>query len=390
MLTYIGKRSLFALFALFVALTFVFLLYRAIAGDPVSLYAPVGRKGITEEQRQAIIRSFGLDKSVLEQYILYLQNLLKGDLGHSLKYRRPVSEVIAERLPWTVFLVGTSTVISTTIGVLIGAYSGWRRASKFDTVFVTSSLVINAIPLFFVGMVFIALFGFQAHPTREDWKIPIPVISGLIILTILLYALNKHRKEKLSQELVKVYGVPIGITIVSTILLMIFTDGYLHLWFPISGGKTPGIEQQGIFAFTQDVLFHAFLPLGTLILFGILGYGWFMRGNVIGVLTEDYVQTAISKGLNDNQVLYGHCMRNSILPVVTDIGLNFGSIVGGSILIEQLFGYPGTGLLIYDALLSRDYTLTQGSFIIITALTLFGLFIAEVLYGIIDPRVKTY
>jgi peptide/nickel transport system permease protein len=75
---------------------------------------------------------------------------------------------------------------------------------------------------------------------------------------------------------------------------------------------------------------------------------------------------------------------------VTDIGLNFGSIVGGSILIEQLFGYPGTGLLIYDALLSRDYTLTQGSFIIITALTLFGLFIAEVLYGIIDPRVKTY
>ncbi len=114
-----------------------------------------------------------------------------------------------------------------------------------------------------------------------------------------------------------------------------------------------------------------------------------MRGNVIGVLTEDYVQTAISKGLNDNQVLYGHCMRNSILPVVTDIGLNFGSIVGGSILIETLFGYPGTGLLIYDALLSRDYTLVQGSFIIITALTLFGLLIAELLYGIIDPRVKT-
>ncbi|UCE14901.1 MAG: ABC transporter permease, partial [Candidatus Heimdallarchaeota archaeon] len=155
-LTYIGKRFLFAAFALFVALTFVFILYRAIAGDPVSLYAPIGRKGITEEQRQAIIESFGLDKSVPEQYILYLQNLLKGDFGHSLKYRRPVFDVISERLPWTVFLIGTSTIISTTIGVLIGAYSGWRRASKLDTVFVASSLVINAIPLFFVGMVFIA------------------------------------------------------------------------------------------------------------------------------------------------------------------------------------------------------------------------------------------
>ncbi|MHA2254435.1 MAG: ABC transporter permease, partial [Candidatus Kariarchaeaceae archaeon] len=140
MLTYIGKRSLFAVFALFIALTFVFVIYRAIAGDPVSLYAPTGRQGISEE-------------SVLEQYILYLQNLFRGDLGHSLKYRRPVSEVISERLPWTMFLIGTSTVISTSLGVLIGAYSGWRRATKLDTAFVTSSLVINAIPVFFVGMV---------------------------------------------------------------------------------------------------------------------------------------------------------------------------------------------------------------------------------------------
>ena len=114
-----------------------------------------------------------------------------------------------------------------------------------------------------------------------------------------------------------------------------------------------------------------------------------MRGNIISVLTEDYVQTAISKGLTDNQVLYGHCMRNAILPVVTDIGLSFGSIVGGSILIETVFGYPGTGLLIYDGLLNHDYNLVQGAFIIITALTLFGLLIAEVLYGIIDPRVQT-
>ncbi|MHA2073563.1 MAG: ABC transporter permease [Candidatus Hodarchaeales archaeon] len=397
MLTYIGKRSLFAVFALFIALTFVFVIYRAIAGDPVSLYAPTGRQGISEEQRQVIIKNFGLDKSVLEQYILYLQNLFRGDLGHSLKYRRPVSEVIAERLPWTMFLIGTSTVISTSLGVLIGAYSGWRRATKLDTAFVTSSLVINAIPVFFVGMVFIALFGFQAHPSRDDWKIPIPAFSFLFIL-IILYGLNKRRKGKSIQDMfiaerkaMMMYGFLIGVTLILTIILVLFTDGYIHFWFPISGGKSPGIEQSGsLIAFTQDILFHAFLPLVTLIIFGILGYGWFMRGNVIGVLTEDYVQTAISKGLSDNQVLYGHCMRNSILPVITDIGLNFGSIVGGSILIETLFGYPGTGLLIYDALLSRDYTLVQGSFIIITALTLFGLFIAEIIYGIIDPRVKTY
>lgn len=395
-LTYIGKRLVFSAFAFLIALTFVFVIYRAIAGDPVSLYAPTGRQGITEEQRQIIIENFGLNKSIFEQYILYLQNLFEGDLGHSLKYRRPVADVIWDRLPWTLFLIGTSTIISTTLGVLIGAYSGWRRASKLDTAFVSASLVVNAIPLFFVGMVFIALFGFNAHPTRDDWKVPFPIISVISIL-IIVYVLNKRRKGKPIQDMlinerktVLLSSFLIASILILTIYSVFFSDGYLHLWFPISGGKTPGIERRGAIAFFQDVLFHAFLPLTTIIIFSTLGYGWFMRGNVIGVLTEDYVQTAISKGLNDNQVLYGHCMRNSILPVVTDLGLNFGSIVGGSLLIETVFGYPGTGLLIYDALLSRDYTLIQGSFVIITALTLFGLFIAEILYGIIDPRVKTY
>jgi peptide/nickel transport system permease protein len=245
-------------------------------------------------------------------------------------------------------------------------------------------------------MVFIAFFGYQAHPNIGDWKLPIPIVTFILILIVLLIFVGRRRDRPLKQifttedQGIYLYGSIIGGIIVVSILLLFTTDGYVHLWFPISGSRTPGIEEEAdVLLFYQDVLHHAFLPILVLTIYGILSYGWFMRGNIIGALTEDYVQTAVSKGLSENQVLYGHCMRNAILPVVTDIGMSFGSIIGGSILVEQVFGYPGTGLLLYDALLSHDYNVVQGAFIIIAALTLLGLLIAEILYGIIDPRVRT-
>jgi ABC-type dipeptide/oligopeptide/nickel transport system permease component len=393
-LTFIGKRLVFAGFAFFVALTFVFVLYRAIENNPVNVFAPTGHHGITEEQRAALIERWGLDKSIPEQYLYYLINIFQGDLGTSFEHQRPVSDLIIERLPWTLLILGTSTVLSTIIGVLIGAYIGWRRASRLDASFVTSSLILNATPLFFTGMVFIALFGYQAHPNVNDWKIPIPIFSFLaILITIIILIIRrkgKSLKEKiqLDKKSAFIVGMIIIFGSILTWVSLQLSDGYLHLWFPISGGKTPGIEAQGTIVTIQNILHHALLPILVLTIYGVLAYGWFMRGNIIGVLTEDYVQTAVSKGLSDNEVLYGHCMRNAILPVVTDIGMSFGTIVGGSILVEQVFSYPGTGLLIYQALLNSDYNLVQGSFIIITALTLLGLVIAEVLYSIIDPRVQ--
>jgi peptide/nickel transport system permease protein len=393
-LAFIGKRLLFASFAFFVALSFVFVLYRAIENDPVNVFAPVGHHGITDEQRATLIEKWGLNKTIPEQFLIYLTNVFQGDLGISFEHQRPVSDLIMERLPWTLLIVGTSTILSTIIGVLIGAYIGWRRASNLDTAFVTSSLILNATPLFFTAIFFIFFLGYQAHPNQSDWKLPYPIFYGILSLCIIFILILRRKgttfKEKLQfdskfgRKIIIILLIALGMTLISQNI----SDGYFHLWFPIAGGKTPGIESQGTIATIQNIFHHAALPIFVLTIYGVLAYGWFMRGNIIGILTEDYVQTAISKGLSENEVLYGHCMRNAILPVVTDIGMSFGSIIGGSILVEQVFSYPGTGDLIYTALLNSDYNLVQGSFIIITALTLLGLVIAEVLYSIIDPRIQ--
>ncbi|MFX1253544.1 MAG: ABC transporter permease [Promethearchaeota archaeon] len=328
LIKYSAKRLLFAGFAFFAAITIVFVLYHVIPGNPANIFATDPR--VPPEVRAQLLERWGLDRPLLEQYVYYLFNLFQGDLGYSFQHQRPVTELILEALPWTLFLLGLSTIISTGIGVLLGAYVAWRRATKLDTAFVSLSLFVNAIPLFFVGMLFLAIFGFQ-------WKI-------------------------------------------------IFGFG-----FPTYGAITPGIDQYGDpILVALDVLWHAALPLIVLVMYGILSYGWFMRGNIIGVITEDYVQTAISKGLSENEVLFRHCIRNALLPVVTDIGMSFGAIVGGAVIVETVFSYPGTGLLLFNALLTHDYPLVQGGFIIIAGLTLLGLVIAEILYGFIDPRVRVY
>ena len=324
---YIGKKLLFAGLAYFVAITLVFILYHIIPGDPTDIFANDPR--VPLDVRDGLITRWGLDRPLIEQYFIYLGNLLQGDFGYSFIHQQPVTNIILEALPWTLLLLGISTIISTITGVALGAYVAWRRASKLDTAFVSTSLFINAIPIFFLGMLFLALFGYH---TRS-------------------------------------LGIP--------------------FWFPTHGAQTPGIEQFGDPIFIAlDILWHMALPLTVMVLNGILSWGWFMRGNTIGVLTEDYIQTAIAKGLSEKEVLYRHAVRNATIPVVTNIGMSFGGIVGGAVLIETVFSYPGTGLLLYNALIGHDYPLIQAGFIIIAGLTLLGLVVAEILYGFLDPRIR--
>ncbi|OLS29063.1 MAG: Dipeptide transport system permease protein DppB [Candidatus Heimdallarchaeota archaeon LC_2] len=326
---YILRKLLNAFVSFFVALTLVFYLYHVLPGNPTNIFATDPR--VSPEVRENIIIKWGLDKPIHEQYFLFLKNLfLHGDLGYSFLHRKPVTDVIWDTLPWTLLLLGVALIIQTTIGILLGAYVAWRRGSKMDTTFVLSYNVYNAFPLFFIGLFFAMIFGSQAK--QKGWPI----------------------------------------------------------YFPIFGAQDPTISSTGsTLEKIVDIALHMFLPLVTLVLFGILGWGWFMRGNLLQVLTEDYILTAKAKGLDDNQILYRHGMRNAILPVVTSIGLDIGVLIGGNVLIEAVFSYPGTGFLLYEALLRHDYPVVQGAFIIISGLTLAGLFISEVLYGIIDPRIRT-
>ncbi|MCG3227142.1 MAG: ABC transporter permease [Candidatus Heimdallarchaeota archaeon] len=324
---YIAKKILFALVAFFVALTVVFFLYHVMPGNPADIFAQDPR--VPPEVRDNLLERWGLNEPLWKQYGLYLKNILQGDFGYSFLHRKPVITLIAERLPWSLLLLGSAFLINGVVGISLGSFVAWKRGSKLDTTFVLTYNIYNALPLFFVGMMFIAFFGFFA----------------------------------------RTHGSPI--------------------WFPFVGAKTPLIEREGTLMVILDVLWHLVLPLSTLVIAGILGWSWFMRGNLINVKTEDYIQTAKAKGLSDTQVLYRHGMRNAILPVITDIGMSIGWLIGGSVLIETVFAYPGTGKLLFDAIMFKDYPLLQGSFIIIAGLTLLGLLIAELLYGFVDPRIRT-
>ena len=325
--SYIVKKIIFAIVAYFVAVTVVFFLYHVLPGNPANVFATDVK--VNPEVREQLLVRWGLTEPLWKQYFIFLRNLLQGDLGYSFMHQKPVGEVIGVSLPWTLLLLGTSFVLNALIGILIGAFVAWRRGSKLDTGFVLTYNVYNAMPLFFVGMLFIALFGFYAR--LNNWPI----------------------------------------------------------YFPTYGAQTPGASEQGFFYYLGDVLWHLFLPLLVLTISGVLGWSWFMRGNLINVLTEDYIKTARAKGLNENQVLYKHAFRNALLPVITSIGMSIGGLIGGAVLIETVFSYPGTGRMLYDALIRRDYPLVQGAFIIISGLTLLGLLFAEIIYGFVDPRTRT-
>ncbi len=324
---YILKKLVYAVITFFIALVLVFFLYHILPGNPANIFAKDPR--VPPEVRDALLERWGLNEPLWKQFFLFIGNLFRGDLGFSFLHKREVISLIAERLPWTLLLLGLSFILNALIGIPLGALIAWRRGSKVDTSFVLAYNVYNALPLFFTGMIFILIFGYTAN----------------------------------------IRGWPI--------------------WFPFIGHKTPGIESQGSMMVLIDILWHLVLPLAVLLIYGILGWAWFMRGNLINVKTEDYIQTAKAKGLNDNQVLFKHGFRNALLPVVTSIGMSIGGLIGGAILVETVFSYPGTGLLLYEAILYKDYPLLQGAFIIIAVLKLIVIVIAEILYGFIDPRIKT-
>lgn len=325
---YILKKIFDAFFTFFIATTIVFYLYHILPGSAANIFAQDPR--LSAETRASLVADWGLDRPIFEQYYLFLLNLLQGDLGYSFHHRRPVSELIGETLPWTLLLLGSSFIISSILGIILGAFIAWRRGSKTDTTFVLSYNIYNAFPLFFVGMLFVGIFGYKAKV--DNWGFS----------------------------------------------------------FPLNGAEDPIISAYGTdWEIFVDVVRHLVLPLSVLVLSGVLGWAWFVRGNMIQILSEDYIQTAHAKGLSNTKVLYRHGLRNAMLPVVTAIGLDFGALMGGNVLIETVFSYPGTGFLLFESLLQGDYPVVQGAFIIIAGLTLLGLLISEILYAVIDPRIRT-
>ena len=262
--------------------------------------------------------------NIIQQYIDYLKNIFTGNWGVSVLYfPNQVTTSIASALPWTIALVGTTTVISFFIQQALGIWAGWRHGGVFDNIVSPVATVLQSVPYFWLALIFIWLFARILH------------------------------------------------------------------WFPQAGGYNYREVVPGpTLDFFLSALEYAALPALT-ILISSLGMGVVgMRNMMVSTLSEDYIVTAEAKGLSPRRVMMCYAARNAVLPSISGFGTSIGAVVGGSLLTEQVFSYPGVGQMLLQAVQSNDYALMQGIFLIITVTVLVVNLIIDLLYGIIDPRTR--
>jgi peptide/nickel transport system permease protein len=280
----------------------------------------------TAKQLAEFRHTYGLDQPLPQQFLTFLKNTASGQLGISLRYRVPVGDLIWERLWPTVLLVGTSTVLATLIGVYIGMLGAWNRGGPFDRVSTGVTLTLYSMPEWWLGLLLIASLSVGIGP-----------LPGL------------------------------------------FPTGGLH-----STDVDPA-SLQGV----VDTAWHLTLPVITLTLAYLADYSLVMRSSLLDELGQDYLVTARAKGLRDIAVRRHHAVRNALLPTTTIAAINIGFVVSGAITIETIFSIPGLGLLSSEALSIPDYWVLQGTFLVASGAVIVANLVANLLYGLLDPRVRT-
>ena len=314
---YLTRKVLHAALTLFGVLAFNFFLFRVMPGDPIGLLTRSER--LTDADVAELRTAYGLDEPMPRQFVGYLGDVARGDLGVSLRTAVPVSTLVGERVWPTALLVGVGTLLATVLGVLIGIKGGWRRGSVFDTSTLYGSLILYSMPEGWLGM----------------------------------------------------------------LLLMTFA-GMLG-WFPVGGFTTT--ETSGLSTIV-DVANHLFLPCLTLVLGYIGEYAIVMRSALLETVNEDYILTAEAKGVPEHLVRRRHAVPNAFLPTFTLIFLSFGYVLGGAIVIEAVYSWPGLGQLAFDSINQLDYPVIQAIFLITSAMVIVFNLAADVTYGLIDPRVS--
>lgn len=305
MYAYLIRRLLWAIPVL-VGITFtIHTVLSLTPGDPVRIM--LGETA-TEAQLSAARREMGLDRPFLERYGLYVSDLLRGDLGQSYRNRRAVADEIADALPATAQLAVASLVLIVLLGIPMGLLSAVYRGSLLDLVFNGIALIGLSMPVFWIGLIFIYVFGFK-------W--PILPIGGM-----------------------------------------------------------------------RDGLASFVLPAFTLALNSLAMISRLTRSTVLETLGEDYIRTARAKGLSGNVVLWKHALKAAFIPILTAIGLQFGLLMGGAVLTETVFAWPGIGRLMVDAIMTRDLLVVQGAVLILAVVFVTVNLLVDISYSLLDPRIR--
>lgn len=326
---YILERLAIFAATVFVSITIVFFMPRLVPGDPLgavmSRLSSVGGSMSGQELIQEYRRRFGLDKSLMEQYLSFLSQLARGDLGYSiLSFPSRVTELIANAVPWTIGLLSLTTIISWVLGTLVGAIVGWTGGrNRFSQILVPLALLLYTTPYYILAIILIYLFAFY-------WPI-----------------------------------------------------------FPLSGAYEFGARPAFSLDFITDVIHHGTLPALSIVLVS-LGW-WFlsMRSLIIAEQGADYIMWAEAKGLKSRRIFWAYAFRNALLPQATGLALSFAHVIGGALITEAIFAYPGIGFLIYNSIKGSDFPVIQGSVLLIIVSVAVANFAMDMIYPLIDPRIRT-
>ena len=305
-----------------------FLLPRALPGDPLSVAVGGGGEDVplplTPEARAQLVDYYGLDRPLAEQFTRYAAALWRADLGASMASGRPVSDLIAARIPWSLLLGGGALVLAATLGALLGVRAAWGGGAGERAL--TGVLVfLGALPEFVIGLVL--------------------VVSFAVALPL----------------------------------------------FPARGAVSPFLEcagASGVLRCTADAAAHLALPLITLTLAHLPGFYLVMRAATLVQLPQGYIAAARAKGLSEAQVALRHASRNALVPFLALFGARLGLVLGGVIVVESVFAYPGLGQLAFDAVLARDYPVLQAVFLLAGAAVVLGNAAADLVIERIDPRLR--
>ena len=310
-----------------------FALIRLVPGDPVEVM--VGERRLDEAAHARLVQQLGLDQPLYVQYASYVGGLLQGDLGRSLVTREPVSAEFAALFPATVELAAAALLIALVVGLSLGIAAALRRGSWLDQTVMALATVGHSMPVFWWGLILIMTFsvGLQWTPVsgRVGIEFDVPVVSGLMLIDTLL-----------SDEAGS------------------FVSALLHLVLPA-------------------------VVLGTIPMAVVARM---TRSSMLEVLREDYMRTARAKGLSPLRVVVVHGLRNALIPVVTVLGLQVGSLLGGAVLTETIFSWPGIGKWLIDAIARRDYPVVQAAILISASIFIIVNLAVDLLYGVLNPRLR--
>jgi peptide/nickel transport system permease protein len=325
---YVLRRVGVFLIIVWVAATVNFIIPRLAPANPIreKLLQAVSFGGAGKTDMQALVATyeekFGLNQPLWRQYLRYIGDLLRLDLGVSIaNFPSKVMDIILRALPWTIGLLLVATLLAFSLGTLLGALAAWPKTPIALHILAAPLMTLSSIPFYLLGLILLYIFAFSLK------------------------------------------------------------------WFPLSGGHDVGAIPSLSWRFISDVLEHSLLPAMTIVLASLGSWAIGMRGMMISGLGEDYITFAEAKGLKGSEIFFRYALRNALLPQTTALALSLGYIVSGAVLVEVVFGYPGVGTLLYQAIQRFDYFVIYGVVIMLILAIGLATLVIDLLYPLLDPRI---